>query len=216
MTTSHDNGKDPLFGNKVAAAILLTVFIAFGLPIIIKTMTGLFGGHHGAGHHDEANPFGLAYIPAEIAIEGGGAAAPAPEIDLGTLLANASASRGERAAGLCKACHTFEKGGADGIGPNLWGVMGRDVAAVSGFGYSGAMSGLDGIWTYERVDHLLENSQAFLPGTQMAQMVRKDEKRADILAFLQTLSDEPYPFPEPAPAASAEGDAAADHGEDDH
>ncbi|RFB05525.1 c-type cytochrome [Parvularcula marina] len=216
MTPSDDKNKDPLFGNKVAAAVLTTLLIAFGLPIIITTLTNVFGGHHGAEHHDEANPFGLAYIPAEIVLEGGGAAEAAPEIDLGTLLASASADRGERAAGLCKACHTFEAGGDNGIGPNLWGIMGKEVASVPGFGYSGPMSDLGGVWTYQRVDHLLENSQAFLPGTQMAQMVRKDEKRADILAFLQTLADEPYPFPEPAPASEEGAEESAAMEEGDH
>ena len=204
--------KDPLFGNKIAAAVLVTLLIAAGLPSIISTMTGVFGGHH--GHEaDEENPFGLAYIPTDIKIGGAGATEEEPEPDLGTLLANASAQRGERAAGLCAACHTFEKGGANGIGPHLYGVVGRDIANVSGFGYSGALQDLEGEWTYEKLDHFLENSQAYVPGTQMAQMIRKPEKRADILAYLGSLSDDPVPFPEPAPVVEEGADEAAAEGE---
>lgn len=198
MTDPANGNKDPLFGNKVAAAALATLLIAFGLPIIITTMTKVFGGHHG-DHHDEANPFGLAYVPAEIVIDGGGPVEAAPEIDLGTLLANASVERGQRAAGLCAACHTFEEGGADGIGPHLWNVVGRDVGGVSGFSYSQALQDFGGQWTYEHLDGYLENSPAYIPGTQMAQMVRKDERRADILAYLGSLSANPVPFPEPDP-----------------
>ncbi|WOI53165.1 c-type cytochrome [Parvularcula sp. LCG005] len=211
--------KDPLYGNKVAAAILVTLLLAVGLPIILGTLTAVFAGHHGA-HHDEENPWGLAYTPTEITVDGATEAVAEVEVDLGTLLANASAERGERAAGLCGACHTFEKGGSNGIGPNLWGVMGREVAGVSGYGYSAALQSVGGEWTYEKVDHLLENSQSFAPGTSMAQMVRKDDKRADILAYLQTLSDNPMPFPEPAPVAEPEGeegdDAADASGDEDN
>ncbi|MEM9232985.1 MAG: cytochrome c family protein [Pseudomonadota bacterium] len=212
MTDPANGNKDPLFGNKVAAAVLTTLLIAVGLPIIITTMTKVFSGHHG-DHHDESNPFGLAYVPAEIVIEGAAPAEAEAVIDLGTLLANASVERGERAAALCAACHTFEKGGADGIGPHLWDIVGRDIGGVSGFAYSQAVRDFGGQWTYEHLDGYLENSAAYIPGTQMAQMVRKDERRADILAYLGSLSDNPLPFPEPAPAApeeaTAEGEADA-------
>ncbi|MEM9989006.1 MAG: cytochrome c family protein [Pseudomonadota bacterium] len=200
--------KDPLYGNKIAAVALTTVLLAFGLPITINTLGKIFGGHH--GHHtDEANPFGLAYIPTEIKLEGPGAAPPEPEVDLGTLLAQASAERGKRGAALCSACHTFEKGGPNGIGPNLWDVMGREVASVAGFSYSAAVENFGGVWSYERLDPYLENSGAYIPGTQMVQMLRKDQKRADILAYLATLSDDPLPFPEPAPPVVEEEVAEA-------
>lgn len=205
--------KDPLFGNKVAAAALTTLLLAVGLPIIFGTLGKVFGGHH--GHHGtEENPFSLAYIPADIVI-GGAEAAEVIEVSLGEMMASASVERGERAAGLCAACHTFTKGGADGIGPNLWDIVNREIGGVSGFAYSGAVAAQEGVWSYERLDPYLANSQAYIPGTIMAQMVRKDNKRADILAYLGSLSDNPAPYPEPVIAEVEEvvEDAVAEDGE---
>lgn len=205
--------KDELFFNKFAAAGLTVALMFFGLPILVNTFYG-GGGHHGpAAHeeeHDEANPLGLAY-PIEFTLEGGGAA-EVVEVDLGTMMAEASPAAGERAIAVCQACHSFEQGGANGTGPNLWGIVGADIASHAGYSYTGALSAMEGTWTYEKLDAFLENSQAYVPGTQMAQRIGKDDKRADILAYLSTLtSGEPMPFPEPAPAAEpAEEMAAAD------
>ncbi|MGV6821086.1 MAG: c-type cytochrome [Parvularcula sp.] len=203
--------KDPLFGNKLAAAALTTLLLIVGLPTIIGSLTKIVSGHHEA-HGTPENPFGLAYIPAEINLGGAAAAAEKKELSLAELLQNASAQRGERAAGLCGSCHTFEKGGANGIGPNLWGVVGRDIAGHAGFGYTAALQAVDGNWDYDKIDHFIANSQAYVPGTAMTQMVRKAEKRADILAFLRTLSDEPVPFPEPPPAPTMDEEATSEAG----
>lgn len=196
--------QDPLFGNKVAAAILTALLLIFGLPQLTKALTG--GGHHGG--HGELH---LAY-GGDLELETGGSAEPEPEVDLGTLLANASASGGERRAALCKSCHTFDKGGANGTGPNLWGVVGHPVAGYSGFNYTGALKEAGGEWTYERLDKFLENSQAYIPGTAMVQRYAKPEQRADLLAFLQTLSDNPVPFPAPAAPPAENENAGMEEG----
>ncbi|PQA88139.1 c-type cytochrome [Hyphococcus luteus] len=196
--------KDPLFSNKVAAAVLTALLLIFGLPQLTKALFG--GGHHGGGEE-----LHLAYGGE---VDFGGEAGPAeeePEADLGTLLANASASSGERRAALCKSCHTFEEGGANGTGPNLWGIVGREVAGHAGFNYTNALKEAGGVWTYERLDHFLENSQNYIPGTAMVQRFAKPEQRADILAYLGTLSDDPVPYPEPAAPAEDEAPAEEDH-----
>jgi cytochrome c len=197
--------KDPLLGNKIAGAALFALLLFFGLPQIAER---LFGGH-GEHHGDVA----LAYpIPFEFAPTGAGEAAA--EVDLGTLLAAADPKAGERRAALCKSCHTFEKGGADSTGPNLWGVVGRPVASHPGFKYTSALQAFGGEWTYDRLDGFIANSQAYVPGTAMVQRFAKANQRAEILAYLQTLSDSPVAFPEPAPAAQAatEGEGAAAEG----
>lgn len=196
--------KDPLFSNKVAAAVLTALLLIFGLPQLTKALFG--GGHHGGGEE-----LHLAYGGE---VDFGGDAGPAeaePVADLGTLLANASASAGERRAALCKSCHTFDEGGANGTGPNLWGIVGREVAGHAGFNYTNALKEAGGVWTYERLDHFLENSQDYIPGTAMVQRFAKPEQRADILAYLGTLSNDPVPYPEPAAPAGDEAPAEEDH-----
>ena len=206
--------KDPLYGNKVAAAVLIVLLLAVGLPVVVGTFAEL--AEH-AGHHEESPspyPGRIVYAPFDPAAleaqSGGGEEGPEAPYDLGALLAAADVERGARAAAICSSCHSFDRGGVNGTGPNLWEVIGRPVASVSGFAYSGALQALGGAWTYEKMDPYLENSQGYVPGTQMAQKVRKDQKRADILAYLGSLSDNPAPYPAPLPPQETEG------GEDGH
>ncbi|WP_425410556.1 c-type cytochrome [Hyphococcus sp.] len=194
---------DPLLFNKIAAAVLTALLLIFGLPQLTAAIFG--GGHHGGG-----GELHLAY-GGDIQLETTSAAEAEPEVDLGTLLANASAAAGERRAALCKSCHTFEQGGANGTGPNLWDIVERDVAGHAGFNYSNALQEFGGTWTYERLDKYLENSQGYIPGTAMVQRFARDDQRADILAYLATLtSGSPVEFPEPAPAPPAEEPEIAD------
>ncbi len=136
--------------------------------------------------------------------------APAGENKLAALLADASAAEGEKAVRVCAACHSFEEGQPHRVGPNLYGIMGEDIAAVEGFNnYSDALKGLDGEWTYERMDEWLAAPMDYVPGTTMAYQGVKDEAtRADIIAYLASLGDAP-------PMPGAEEDAGkADTGED--
>lgn len=191
--------KDPLFFNKLAGAGLSALLIFFGLP---QLAAALRGGHHG-GHHAEGHPFPqypVAYATETASEEG-------PKADFATLLASADPAGGERKAALCKSCHTFEKGGANGTGPNLWGVVGRAVAGHAGFKYSPALQAAGGVWDFERLQAYLENSQTFMPGTAMVQKFPNPEHRAQIVAYLNTLSDAPLPLPVPA-AAEAPAEAA--------
>ena len=189
---------DPLFFNKLAGAIISAMLLFFGLP---QLATGLLGGggHHG-GHGGELH---LAY-PIEFQTESsGGAEAAQPEESFASQLAGAAAAAGERRAALCKSCHSFEKGGANGTGPNLWGVVGRQVAGVDGFNYTAALRGAGGDWTYERLNGYLENSQGYIPGTAMVQRVGKLQHRAEIIAYLRSLADDPAPLPSVEEAAAA-------------
>lgn len=197
---------DPLFGNKAAAAVLVALLLLFGLPILTEK---LFGEHEGGEHGGEIK---LAY-PIDYGAEAGPAQTEAAKPDLGTLLASASASAGERRAALCKSCHNVEKGGPNGTGPNLWGVVGRPVASHEGFNYTPALKAFGGVWTYERLNSFLENSQSFVPGTAMTQRIAKPEQRAELLAYLRTLSDNPVPLPKPASADNANAGADAAPGD---
>jgi cytochrome c len=138
------------------------------------------------------------------------AATPAAHLDLATLLAAADVDKGRRTAQACQACHTFEQGGQDRIGPSLWGVVGRNVAARKTFTYSSAFAAQTGAWTYDRLDRWLANPAKAVPGTKMAFAgLRRDEDRANVIAFLSTLSASRVPFPKPK-AVSVGGDQAQD------
>jgi cytochrome c len=136
-------------------------------------------------------------LPTSAAPSEAPAAAAAPkEEPLPALLAKADAKKGAQDAKVCTTCHNFEKGGGPKVGPDLWDVVGRPVASVPGFAYSDSVKALSGDWTYEKLNDWIKDPKAIASGTKMAFPGEKEaQKRADILAYLQTLSDKPVPFP---------------------
>ncbi|MBO1076582.1 c-type cytochrome [Roseomonas marmotae] len=140
-----------------------------------------------------------------IAIEGvpaAGGGAPAQEEpalpEVGPLLAAANADNGRQIAGrLCSACHTFEDGQANKVGPNLYGVVGGPHAHRPDFNYSPAMAALkEKPWGYEEMNHFLAAPARYIRGTRMAFAgIRNAEQRADVIAYLRTLSANPQPLP---------------------
>ena len=146
-------------------------------------------------------------FPIEGVVEEGAAEAGP---DLGTLLAAADPAKGEAIFAKCTACHTIAQGGANGIGPNLFGIIGKPIGKhAAGFAYSGDLSGHGGDWTYENLDHWLKSPKAFAAGTKMTFAgLGNPEDRANLLAFLKANGGGPD-FPAPAAPAAAEGEAAA-------
>jgi len=126
----------------------------------------------------------------------GAAAGQGEGAGLGALLAAADPAAGEKDVKKCAVCHNFEQGGAAKLGPPLWGVLGRDIASVDGFTYSDALSSKEGAWDYDKLDAFLTNPRTWAPGTKMAFAgVKKPAERADIIAYLRSLSDNPEPLP---------------------
>ena len=172
--------------NKIAGAVLGTLLFMMGLGIVSDA---IFKG---------GVPKQSAYaLPAAEEASAGGATAAAAAVPLPELLAKADAKKGEGLMKPCSACHSFEKGGANKVGPALWGVVNSQIGShVPGFAYSDSLKGKGGTWTYDNLDHFIAAPKAFASGTKMAFGGEKDAgKRADIIAYLRSLADTPAPLP---------------------
>jgi cytochrome c len=178
----------------------------------------LFAGIVGLGlntvssHYFKADkphrPETMGYAIEGVADEGEGAGS----VPIATLLASADVAKGEATFAKCQSCHTINSGGANGIGPNLHGVVGEGIGTgVGGFAFSDALKSVGGTWTFEKLDEWLKSPKAFAPGTKMTFAgLSKPEDRANLIAYLNTQgSNLPLPAPPAAAAAPAEGDAAA-------
>lgn len=128
--------------------------------------------------------------------------------DLGTLLASADAAAGEKVFAKCTACHTINQGGANGIGPNLYGVFGTTIGAhAPGFAYSSALADHGGQWNWETMNEWLKSPRAFASGTKMSFAgLSSPEDRANVMEYLAANGGAPA---KPAPAApeTPEGEA---------
>jgi cytochrome c len=183
--------------NKVLAAILTAGIVASGSGVISRII------YHVEVPEEQAYP--IAVPEGEAA---GDEAAPAEEAQpIAVLLASADAGAGETEARKCAACHSFEEGGPNKIGPNLWGVVGRDIATVPDFSYSDALASKEGTWDYESLSGFLASPREWAPGTKMSFAgLKSPEDRADVILYLRSLAASPEPLPEPTAAEA--GDAA--------
>ena len=137
----------------------------------------------------------------EVAVKeekaGDGEAAKAAEAPIETLLASASVEHGAQVAKQCGACHNFQEGQGPKVGPDLYGVVGRQIASKPGFNYSAALKAKgSGTWTFDELNKWLKDPRADVPGTAMTFAGLSNEKqRADVIAYLNSLSKSPLPLP---------------------
>ncbi len=178
---------DPFELNKIAGAILGSLMLALALNI---------GSGAVFSHSKTVKPGYVFPVPSEAApAEAGTKPAPAA-VPIGQRLASADAKRGQADVKPCEACHNFEKGAGVKVGPPLYGVVGRAKASVGGFDYSDALKSKGGAWTYADLDEFITNPRAYAAGTKMTFAGESDPaKRADIIAYLRSLSDTPEPLP---------------------
>lgn len=188
--------------NKLVGAVLVAGLIFMGINVGVDEI-----------FHEEATEVTVFPVPAaekkaaaeeqamaateETAAATTPEAAPAqPELKLAGLLAAADPENGAKIVRKCTSCHSFDRGGRNKVGPNLWGIVGATKASKEGFHYSDAIAGLGGEWGYDELFAFLARPKDFAPGTKMTFAGVKDPAdRADLLAFLRTLSDDPPPLP---------------------
>lgn len=189
--------------NKLIGGLLGTVFVVFSVGI---ASDALF-----SSHAPEKPGFP---IEAAEAAEGEAAAPAEAAKPIAELLASADATKGQAVFKKCQACHSGEKGGPNKVGPDLWEIVDRPVAHHEGFAYSSGMKefakGGEEKWTFDNLNHFLTSPKNFVKGTAMGFAgLKKDDERADVIAYLRTLADSPVPLPAVDAAAPAEGAAPA-------
>ena len=176
--------------NKIIGWSLAALLVIFGG----RTFMEIYNGGHGDAKGEKA-----AYT---IEVED---AAPKADkstekkvasVDIKSLLAGANVESGAKVAKKCKACHTFEKGGKNKVGPALYGIVNRDLGAAEGYSYSDALKAKGGAWDYDALIGFLKAPKTYMPGTVMAfSGVRNDQKLADLIVYLRSLSDNPAKLP---------------------
>mgnify|MGYP001060449789 CR=1 FL=1 len=186
--------------NKIFAALLIAVFIA-GLSNFIS-------GQIMAPQvlEEDAVPIeGAGAVSGSVAAKPKG---PEPILDL---IATADVARGEKLSKACTACHSFDKGGPNRVGPNQWELVGSDKGSKAGFNYSDAMKNKGGKWDYAELNKFLYKPKDYVPGTKMTYVgMKKPEDRAAIIAWLRTLSDNPVPLPSETDIAAEKADLSPD------
>ena len=176
--------------NTIAGWVLFAGIVALGSSIVA-----------GNYFHSE-RPEKMGYPIAGVQEEGSGAAEAEKPIEF--YLASADVTKGQQIFNKCMACHNADKGGANQMGPNLWGVLGLPIAEDrNGFAFSDALKKVGGTWNWDNLSKWLTSPKAFAPGTKMTFAgLSNPQDRADVIAFLNTHSDSPQPLPKAPPAAA--------------
>jgi cytochrome c len=182
--------------NTIAGWVLFAGIVALGSSIVAE------------GYFRSERPEKMGYPIAGVQEEGQGAAAAEKPIEF--YLATADPAKGQQVFNKCMACHNADKGGANQMGPNLWGILGAPIGQDrNGFAFSDALAKKGGNWNWDNLSQWLTSPKAFAPGTKMTFAgLSNPQDRADVIAFLNSHSDSPQPLPKaPAAAPAAAGTA---------
>jgi cytochrome c len=186
-----------LEGNKIIAGLLCAGLLAMA--------TGKIAG--GLVHPEMLEENAYKIEVSETAVAAVEPEAPAPIEPILGMLASADVAAGEKASKQCAACHSFDDGGRNGVGPNLWAMVNADKAAVDGYNYSSALAEFSdpATWTYSSLNAFLYNPKEYVPGTKMGfRGVKKAEDRANIIAYMRAQASSPAALPTEAEIQAAE------------
>jgi len=182
--------------NTIAGWVLGAGIVALGASIVSGQM------------YKAERPEKMGYPIEGVEVQNDGGAVAEQPIE--TYLASADPALGAQVFKKCAACHNADQGGANQLGPNLWGVLGKPHGHVPGFAYSDALKSKTGVWDWDSLNQWLKSPKAYAPGTKMTFAgLSKPEDRANVIAFLNKQSDGPLPLPS-APAAAAPAEKAAE------
>ena len=185
--------------NKFAAGVLIAGLVAMGASRIADILV--------SPAPLEKNAYGV--DTSTIATVGSSATAPSgPALEpVLALLAGADVAKGQKVFKKCAACHSANKGGANKVGPNLFGVVNTKMGAKDGFSYSSALTDMGGAWDYVSLNGFLAKPKAFMPGTKMSFAgIKKVGDRAAVIAYLRSLADAPASLPTPDQIAKEASD----------
>lgn len=174
--------------NKIAGAILASALVLFAISELSNIVM--------APSAPEKNAYAIDTGESAKAESSATASAADEGPSLGSLLASANSANGEKVFKKCGACHTTSDGGADKIGPNLFGILENNKAASASFGYSGALKEMGGTWSYADLDAFLKKPKAFVKGTKMSFAgIKKATARADLILYLRSLGKDSVALP---------------------
>jgi len=180
--------------NAIAGWVLFAGIVALGASIVT-----------GEVFHQE-RPEQMGYPIEGVVVEGEGGEAEKP---IAFYLASGDAAKGEAVFKKCAACHNADPGGANALGPGLYGVMGNPVAAHPAFAYSDALKSKGGTWDWETMSSWLANPKKFAPGTKMTFAgLGNPQDRADVMLFLNSRDSAPLPVPAAPPEAAPDASGA--------
>ena len=173
--------------NKIIAAVLLIALIVIGIGKISDIAFHVEKPEKSAYKVEIQETVSTTDSNIEKVIE---------KVDISALLALGDIQHGEKVFKKCAACHLVNKGGANKIGPALYGILGRKVASKEDYKYSKAMAAYDKNWTFEEMNGYLKKPQSYIKGTKMAFAgLRKEKDRASVILYLNQNSDNPISLP---------------------